>query len=79
MKRRDFLKKAGVAAAGASLSPLMFANAQKGKFSFGMVTSWPTGLDTIYGGALNTARYLNELTDGDVEIEVFPAGAQVGG
>ena len=79
MKRRDFLKKAGVAAAGAAFSPLMFANAQAGSFRFGMVTSWPTALDTIYGGALNTAKFLNEITQGDVEVEVFPAGAQVGG
>ena len=79
MKRRDFIKKAGVAAAGASFSPLMFANAQASTFRFSMVTSWPTSLDTIYGGALNTAKNLTELTSGDVEVEVFPAGAQVGG
>ncbi len=79
MKRRDFLKKAGVVAASTSLSPLMFANAQNSSFSFEMVTSWPTSLDTIYGGATNTAAYLEELTDGDVTVEVYPAGAQVGG
>ncbi len=79
MKRRDFIKKAGVVAAGAGFSPLMFANAQASTFRFSMVTSWPTSLDTIYGGALNTAKNLTDLTNGDVEIEVFPAGAQVGG
>lgn len=78
MKRRDFLKKAGVVTASASLSPLIFANAQNRKFRWGMPTSWPTALDTIYGGATDTARLINELTDGDVEIEVFPAGAQIG-
>jgi hypothetical protein len=35
MKRREFLKKAGVVAASATLSPLMFANAQAGRFRFG--------------------------------------------
>jgi TRAP-type mannitol/chloroaromatic compound transport system substrate-binding protein len=79
MKRREFLKKAGVVAASATLSPLMFANAQAGRFRFGMVTSWPVALDVIHGGAVNTARFLREITDGDVDIEVFPAGAQVGG
>ncbi|CAN5640747.1 TRAP transporter substrate-binding protein [soil metagenome] len=79
MKRREFLKKAGVVAASASLSPLLFANAQSSRFRFGMVTSWPVSLDTIYGGALDTAKFLREVTDGDVDIEVFPAGAQVGG
>ncbi len=79
MKRRDFLKKAGVVAASATLSPLMFANAQAATYRFGMVTSWPTSLDTIFGGATNTAQFLSEITDGDIEVEVFPAGAQVGG
>jgi TRAP-type mannitol/chloroaromatic compound transport system substrate-binding protein len=78
MKRRDFLKKAGVATVGAGLSPLMFANAQAATYRFDMVTSWPTALDTIYGGATNTAQYLNDITGGDVEVNVYPAGAQVG-
>jgi TRAP-type mannitol/chloroaromatic compound transport system substrate-binding protein len=78
MKRREFLKKAGVVAASATLSPLMFANAQAGRFRFEMVTSWPVALDTLYGGAERAAEHINILTDGDVEIEVFPAGAQVG-
>ncbi|MBW6456329.1 MAG: twin-arginine translocation signal domain-containing protein [Trueperaceae bacterium] len=78
MKRRDFLKKAGVVAASASLSPLMFANAQRASFRFEMVTSWPTALDTLYGTATRAAEQLRALTDGAVEIEVYPAGAQVG-
>jgi TRAP-type mannitol/chloroaromatic compound transport system substrate-binding protein len=78
MKRRDFLKKAGVVTVGAGLSPLMFANAQRSTYRFEMVTSWPTALDAIYGGAVNTARYLSEMTDGDVTVDVYPAGAQVG-
>ncbi|MDZ7800967.1 MAG: TRAP transporter substrate-binding protein DctP [Trueperaceae bacterium] len=77
MKRRDFLKKAGVATASASLSPLMFANAQSATYRLDMVTSWPRGLPALFGGAENVARYLNELTDGDVEVTVHPAGAQV--
>jgi len=79
MKRRDFLKKAGVVAASATLSPLMFANAQNAKYRWSMVTSWPTALDTIYGGATNTAKFLNQITNGEVQVDVYPAGAQVGG
>jgi len=79
MKRREFLKKAGVVAASSTFAPLMFANAQQSRFRFGMVTSWPTALDVIFGGARNTAQFLKEITDGDVDIEVYPAGAQVGG
>lgn len=78
MNRRDFLKKAGAAAAGATLSPLMFANAQAGRYNWAMVTSWPTSLDTLQGGAEDVARILNEITGGDVQVQVYPAGAQVG-
>lgn len=80
MKRREFLKKAGVVAASASLSPLMFAKAQSRQvYRWGMPTSWPTSLDNLYGGAVNLANYLREMTDGRIEIEVYPAGAQIGG
>ena len=78
MKRREFLKKAGVATAAATLSPLLFAKAQASRFRFEMVTSWPTSLDTLYGTATRAADMLNAMTDGDVSIDVYPAGAQVG-
>lgn len=78
MKRRDFLKKTGVVAASASFAPLMFANAQRSSYRWGMVTSWPTGLDALFGAADDVATILGELTDGDVQVEVHPAGAQVG-
>ncbi len=80
MKRREFLKKAGVVAASASLSPLMFAKAQSAtQYRWGMPTSWPTSLDTLYGAAVNLANYVRDMSDGQIEIEVFPAGAQIGG
>ncbi len=79
MKRRDFLKKAGVVTAGGAFSPLMFANAQKSSFSWSMVTSWPTSLDTLYGSAESLAKIVGEMTAGDIKIDVYPAGAQVGG
>jgi len=78
MDRRNFLKKAGVAAAGAAISPLMFARAQRSTFNFEMVTSWPTSLDTLYGSAEAVAQYINEASDGDINIRVYPAGAQIG-
>jgi len=78
MDRRNFLKKAGIAAAGTALSPLMFASAQRSTFNFEMVTSWPTSLDTLYGTAESVARYINEASAGDINIRVYPAGAQIG-
>ena len=79
MKRRDFLKKAGVAvAASTAFSPNVFAQGAP-QFRWGMVTSWPTSLDTLFGSAQQLAQTVSDLTDGGLEIEVFPAGAQVGG
>lgn len=79
MKRRDFLKKAGVVAGSTAFSPLMFANAQAATYRWGMVTSWPTSLDTLYGSAQALAQTVSDLTEGQLEIQVYPAGAQVGG
>lgn len=79
MKRREFLKKAGVVAASGAFSPLMFARAQASTFRLEMVSSFPASLDIIYGGGEEIARVLDELTGGDVQITVYPAGAQVGG
>ncbi|MDQ3396456.1 MAG: TRAP transporter substrate-binding protein DctP [Deinococcota bacterium] len=79
MKRRDFIKRAVVAtAASSTLSPLVFAQNRDRNLSFEMVTSWPTSLENLHGGATNIARLVSAMTGGDVSIEVFPAGAQVG-
>src|SRR5699024_2969842 len=80
MKRRQFIAgAAGGAAAAASTvySPLTIA--KNTKFKLGMVTSWPTSLDTLFGTAQYIGKALESATDGDVQVEVFPAGAQVGG
>ncbi len=78
MKRRDFLKKTGVVAASSAFSPLMFASAQ-GSIRLEMVSSFPSSLDIIYGGGESVAQNLRDLTNGEVEVTVYPAGAQVGG
>lgn len=79
MKRRDFLKKTGVVAASTAFSPLMFASAQAGTFRLELVSSFPGSLDIIYGGGETVAQALNDLTGGDVQVTVYPAGAQIGG
>ena len=78
MKRRDFLKKSGVIAASSAFSPLMFASAQ-GNIRLEMVSSFPSSLDIIYGGGESVAQNLSDLTNGEVEVTVYPAGAQIGG
>lgn len=79
MKRRQFITGAAGAAAAAStvFSPLTIAKNKT--YKLGMVTSWPTSLDTLFGAAQYIGRSIETATDGDVKVEVFPAGAQVGG
>src|SRR5699024_3874314 len=80
MKRRQFIAgAAGGAAAAASTvySPLTIA--KNTQFKLGMVTSWPTSLDTLFGTAQYIGKALEAATDDDVKVEVFPAGEQVGG
>src|SRR6201996_5613219 len=39
-----------------------------------MVTSYPKSLDTLDGGCRLVAKIVSDLTDGQFQIEVFPAG-----
>ena len=62
MKRRDFLK---VSASGAALagvaSPAIAQSSPEIKWR--MTSSFPKSLDTIYGGAVEFAKYVAEMTD----------------
>jgi TRAP-type mannitol/chloroaromatic compound transport system substrate-binding protein len=74
MKRRDFLKKAGIGAVAAStvFGPVYAQTAQRIRWR--MATSWPRSLDTLFGAAETVAKRVGELTEGRFEIQVFPAG-----
>lgn len=74
MQRRDFLKSAGLAAAGATL-PVRAAELPAVKWR--LASSFPKSLDTIYGGAETLAKRVSELTDGRFEIRVFAGGELV--
>lgn len=76
MERRSFLKKAGlgVAAAGAATvtAPVI---AQDGPtVRWRMATSFPRNLPALYGAATRFSEYVNKMTDGKFQIDVFPAG-----
>jgi TRAP-type mannitol/chloroaromatic compound transport system substrate-binding protein len=82
MKRRDFLKNAGVgAAAGATLLAAQ-ARAQSGALptvNWRLAASWPKSLDTLYGGAELIGKRVAAATGGKFNIKVFAAGEIVGG
>lgn len=76
MKRRDFLKGAGVAAAGVA-APAIAAEAPAIRWR--LASSFPKSLDTIYGAADLLADRVEKLTEGKFQIRVFAGGEIVPG
>ena len=75
--RRKFLKAAtGIAATGATLGFPMIAKGQTGPINWRWQSTWPSK-DIFHEFALDYARKINELTGGEIKIEVLPAGAVV--
>jgi TRAP-type mannitol/chloroaromatic compound transport system substrate-binding protein len=75
--RRSFLKAAsGAAAAGATLGFPMIAKGQTGPISMRWQSTWPSK-DIFHEYALDFAKKVNDMTGGDLKIEVLPAGAVV--
>src|SRR4029453_371470 len=74
--RRRFLKGAAAAAAGAAA--LGFPNVAKaqGPISMRWQDTWPAK-DIFHEYANDFAKKVNDMTGGDVKIEVLPAGAVV--
>ena len=80
MKRRDFIKTAGLGAAAGAASVAAPAIAQtQPSITWRMATSWSKSLDTLFGGAEHVARRVGELTDGKFQIRAFAAGEIVPG
>ncbi|MGB7543512.1 MAG: TRAP transporter substrate-binding protein [Burkholderiales bacterium] len=82
MKRREFLKNAGLGtAAGAALLATQ-AGAQTGGLpavNWRLAMSWPKSLDILYGGCEDIAKRVAAATGGKFNIKVFAAGEIVGG
>jgi TRAP-type mannitol/chloroaromatic compound transport system substrate-binding protein len=73
MKRRLFLKQAAAGvAAGAVAAPAIAQTPAAVRWR--MASSFPKGLDALYGTADEIAQRVNKLTDGRFEIRVFAAG-----
>jgi TRAP-type mannitol/chloroaromatic compound transport system substrate-binding protein len=75
--RRNFLKAAtGVAATGATLGFPMIAKGQAGPITMRWQSTWPSK-DIFHEYALDFAKKVNDMTGGDLKIDVLPAGAVV--
>ncbi|MFM2427123.1 MAG: hypothetical protein RL707_949, partial [Pseudomonadota bacterium] len=72
--RRNVLKGAAVAA-GAVAAP-MIAKAQTGPISMRWQSTWPAK-DIFHEYALDYAKKVNDMTGGDLKIDVLPAGSVV--
>ena len=83
MDRRQFIRKAGLAAGGAAVGASSLAApaiAQSvPKITWRLTSSFPKSLDTIFGAAETMAKYVAEATDGNFQIQVFAAGEIVPG
>lgn len=80
MKRRDFLKKAGVATTAAATGVAMAAPTvwAKGKtVKWRMVTTWAPNFPILQTGAERFAKRVKAATEGRLEIEVFAGGELV--
>ena len=77
LSRRKFLTGAAAATAGAAtLGFPMIAKAQQGPISMRWQSTWPSK-DIFHEYALDFAKKVNDMTGGDLKIEVLPAGAVV--
>src|SRR5581483_4415862 len=72
--RRRFLKTAAVGAAATVAAPA--AIAQTGPISMRWQSTWPSK-DIFHEYALDYAKKVNDMTGGELKIEVLPAGAVV--
>jgi TRAP-type mannitol/chloroaromatic compound transport system substrate-binding protein len=78
MKRREFLKAAGVGMTASAVAAPAIAQSMP-EVKWRLAASWPKSLDTLYGGCEYFAKRVSEITDNKFQIQVFAAGELVPG
>jgi TRAP-type mannitol/chloroaromatic compound transport system substrate-binding protein len=77
MKRRQFLKAAGIGAAATAVAAPAIAQSMP-EVKWRLTSAFPKSLDTIYGAAEVFSKYVSEATDGKFQVQPFAAGEIVG-
>ncbi len=78
MKRREFIKAAGLGVAGAAIAAPAIAQSSP-EIKWRLTSSFPKSLDTIYAAAEVFSKAVAEATDNKFQIQVFAAGEIVPG
>ena len=73
MKRREFLKSAGLGLAASTVAAPAIAQSSP-EIRWRLTASWPKSLDTIYGACETFAKFVSEATDRKFQVQVFAAG-----
>src|SRR5262249_60189201 len=73
MKRRQFLKTAGVGVAGAAIVAPAIAQSNP-ELRWRLATSWPKSLDVPFSASETLAKYVPEATDDKVQIQTLAGG-----
>ncbi len=82
LDRRSFIKKSAAVGAGAAAASALAAPAiaqENPKITWRLTSSFPKGLDTIYGAAEDIANHVKEASGGNFVIQPFAAGEIVPG
>src|SRR6202171_292769 len=78
MKRRDFLKAAGVGLTASAVAAPAIAQTMP-ELKWRLASSFPKSLDTLYGAGEMLVKYVAEMTDNKFQIRIFAAGEIVPG
>jgi TRAP-type mannitol/chloroaromatic compound transport system substrate-binding protein len=78
MKRREFIKSAGLGLGAAAIAAPAVAQSMP-EVKWRLTSSFPKSLDTLWGAAETFSKYVAEATDNKFQVQPFAAGEIVPG